>query len=149
MPLAKQPNPKIPTNEDFVMISRRKTFMVALGALLGVTAPALAASGPVARLDTDNDGTVDLSEAKKAASALFDKLDTDKDGTLDLKELKGRLTQKEFTAADPDNDGTLSKDEYLAVVEKRFKAADPDNDGTISAAEFETRAGRSLRQLLY
>jgi Ca2+-binding EF-hand superfamily protein len=79
---------------------------------------------------------------------LFDKLDTDKDGTLDVKELKGRLTQKEFTAADPDNDGTLSKDEYLAVVEKRFKAADPDNDGTVSAAEFKTATGRSLSQLL-
>jgi hypothetical protein len=45
--------------------------------------------------------------------------------------------QQEFTAADPDNDGTLSKDEYLAVVERRFKAADPDNDGTVSAAEFK------------
>ena len=28
-------------------------------------------------IDPDNDGTVDLNEAKKAASALFDKLDTD------------------------------------------------------------------------
>ena len=54
----------------------------------------------------------------------------------------------EFTAADPDDDGTLSKDEYLAVVEKRFKAADPDNDGTLSAAEFKTATGRSLSQLL-
>ena len=85
--------------------------------------------------------------AKKAASALFDKLDTEKDGTLDAKELESCLTQKEFTAADPDNDGTLSKDEYLAVVEKRFKAADPDNDGTINAAEFKTAAGRSLNKL--
>jgi Ca2+-binding EF-hand superfamily protein len=74
--------------------------------------------------------------------------DTDKDGILDVKELKGRLTQEEFAAADPDNDGTLSKDEYLAVVEKRFKAADPDNDGTVSATEFKTAAGRSLSQLL-
>ena len=122
--------------------------MVALTALLGVAAPALAASGPVARLDTDNDGTVDLDEAKKAAGALFDKLDTDKDGTLDFKELNGRLTHKDFTTADPDNDGTLSKDEYLALVEKRFKAADPDNDGTVSAAEFKTRAGQSLGKLL-
>jgi Ca2+-binding EF-hand superfamily protein len=131
------------------MISRRNVFTVALTALLGAAAPALAArTGPVARFDTDNDGTVDINEAKKAASALFDKLDTDKDGTLDFKELKGRLTHKEFTAADPDKDGTLSKDEYLAVVEKRFKAADPDNDGTVSAAEFKTRAGRSLSQLL-
>ena len=48
------------------------------------------------------------------------------------------LTQKELAAADPDKDGTLSKDEYLAVVEKRFKAADPDNDGTVSAAELKT-----------
>ena len=110
------------------MLSRRNIFSVALAALVGVAAPAFAATttGPVARFDTDNDGTVDIDEAKKAASALFDKLDTDKDGTLDFQQLKGRLTHKEFTAADPDNDGTLSKDEYLAVVEKRFKTADPD-----------------------
>jgi len=132
------------------MLSRRKVFTMALTALLGVAAPALAAtkSGPRTPFDTDNDGTVDIDEAKKAASALFDKLDTDKDGTLDVKELKGRLTQKEFTAADPDNDGTLTNDEFLAVVEKRFKAADPDNDGTVSAAELKTAAGRSLGRLL-
>ena len=58
------------------MLSRRNAFTVALAALLGVTAPALAATS----IDTDNDGTVDIDEAKKAASALFDKLDTDKDG---------------------------------------------------------------------
>jgi Ca2+-binding EF-hand superfamily protein len=127
------------------MLSRRNVFTVALAALVGVAAPALAAT---TRFDTDNDGTVDLNEAKKAASELFDKLDTDKDGTLDSKELNGRLTHKEFTAADPDNDGTLSKDEYLAVVEKRFKAADPDNDGTVSTSELKTAAGRSLSQLL-
>jgi Ca2+-binding EF-hand superfamily protein len=132
------------------MLSRRHVFPAALAALLGVAAPAFAATktGPATRFDTDNDGTVDIDEAKKAASELFDKLDTDKDGTLDVKELKGRLTQQEFTAADPDNDGTLSKDEYLAVVERRFKAADPDNDGTVSAAEFKTAAGRSLTQLM-
>ena len=132
------------------MLSRRKALTVALTALAGMAAPALAATktGPVAHFDTDNDGTVDLDEAKKAASTLFDKLDIDKDGTLDFKELKGGLTHKEFTAADPDNDGTLSKDEFLAAVEKRFKAADPDNDGTVSAAEFKTTAGRALSRLL-
>jgi EF-hand domain pair/EF hand len=130
------------------MFSRRN--LLTLSALVGVVAPALAATktGPVGLFDADNDGTVDLDEAKKAAGALFDKLDTDKDGTLDFKELKGRLTHKEFTAADPDNDGTLSKDEYLAMVEERFKAADPDNDGTVSAAEFKTHAGQSLTKLL-
>jgi hypothetical protein len=39
---------------------------------------------------------------------LFDKLDRDH-GTLDKRELARRLTPKEFAAADPDHDGTLTK----------------------------------------
>jgi EF hand len=46
------------------------------------------------------------------------------------------------------NDGTLDKNEFLALVEKRFKAADPDNDGTIDAKELKSAAGRSLVRLL-
>jgi Ca2+-binding EF-hand superfamily protein len=93
--------------------------------------PALARTknpSPVARFDTDHDGTVDLAEAKRAASGVFDKLDTDKDGTLNTRE--------------------LSKDEYLAVVEPRFKSADADGDGSVSAAEFATPTGRALARLL-
>ncbi len=102
----------------------------------------------VLTLDPDHDGTVDLAEAKSAASKLFDKLDRDHDGTLDKRELRGRLNAKDFAAADPDNDGTLDKNEFLALVEKRFNAANPDNDGTIDAKELETAAGRSLARLL-
>ena len=134
LPSAKRASSKNTHNEDYRYAFQTQCIHSGSGCSGGVAAPALAAT---TRFDTDNDGTVDLNEAKKAASELFDKLDTDKDGTLDFKELNGRLTHKEFTAADPDNDGTLSKDEYLAVVEKRFKAADPDNDGTVSASEFE------------
>jgi hypothetical protein len=132
------------------LISRRKV-------AFGLSAFAIVVTGPVwaqsrsrlpAGLDTDNDGTVDLTEAKKAASALFDRLDRDHDGTLDRAELRGRLNSKEITAADPDKDGTLTKDEYLAVVERRFKAANPDNDGTIDAKEFRSKAGRALLRLL-
>jgi len=129
------------------MITRRKaTFSLATLAAFSVF-PAWAAPKSV-MFDTDNDGTVDLAEAKKAASALFDKLDKDKDGTLDKAELKGRLNAKELAAADPDKDGTLTKDEYLAVVEQRFKAANPDNDGTLDAKELKSRAGRALVRLL-
>jgi Ca2+-binding EF-hand superfamily protein len=133
------------------MLSRRTAVLgvLALGGLVGSsTALAKPARGPHAALDTDNDGTVDLAEAKKAAGAVFDRLEKDRDGTLDRKELRGRLSAKELKAADPDNDGTLTKDEYLAVVEQRFKAADPDNDGTLSAAELKSKAGRSLMRLL-
>jgi Ca2+-binding EF-hand superfamily protein len=58
------------------------------------------------------------------------------------------LSAKEFAAADPDKDGTLTKDEYLAVIEQRFKAADPDNDGTLDAKELSNPAGRALLRLL-
>jgi hypothetical protein len=44
---------------------------------------AAAPPGALKALDTDNDGTVDLPEAKAAASKLFDKLDRDHDGTLE------------------------------------------------------------------
>jgi len=133
------------------MISRRSAILAAITGLAG-TAIAVDAfakrSSPVARFDTDNDGTVDLAEAKKAAIDLFDRLDTDKDGTLDIKELQGRLSRKDFAAADPDKDKTLTKDEHLAAVEQRFKAADADHDGTVSAAEFRTRSGRALLRLM-
>ncbi|MGC2079818.1 MAG: EF-hand domain-containing protein [Xanthobacteraceae bacterium] len=134
------------------MISRRSAILAAIGGLAGtmIAASAFAKKqqSPVARFDTDHDGTVDLAEAKKAAGDLFDKLDTDKDGTIDVKELQGRLSRKDFASADPDKDKTLTKDEYLAAVEQRFKAADPDNDGTVSAAEFHSRAGRALLRLM-
>jgi Ca2+-binding EF-hand superfamily protein len=109
-----------------------------------------AAGGPTALqvLDPDNDGTVDLAEAKAAATKLFDKLDRDHDGTLDQRELKGRLSAKDFKAADPDNDGTLDKDEYLTVVEKDFNAANPDNDGTLDAKELGSKTGLALQKLL-
>jgi hypothetical protein len=134
------------------MISRR-TLVLAFttGTLLAAGMPVLAKSrrsSPAQMLDTDNDGTVDLAEAKKAASALFDKLERDHDGTLDKRELARRLTPKELAAADPDHDGTLTKDEYLALVEQRFSAADPDHDGTLDAKELNTKAGQALLRLL-
>ena len=129
------------------MISRR-TVLLALAIGSGAY-PALAKSGDAVRtLDTDNDATVDLAEAKKAGSAVFDRLDRDRDGTLDKRELAGRLSAKELAAADPDRDGTLTKDEYLAVVERRFKAADPDGDGTLDAKELRSAAGMALLRLL-
>lgn len=134
------------------MISRRTVLhTLAAATLIGGSFPALAKphhDNALALLDTDHDGTVDLDEAKKAASALFDKLDRDHDGTLDKHELGRRLSPKEFAAADPDHDGTLSKDEYIAVVEQRFKAANSDNDGTLDAKELSSKAGRNLLRLL-
>ncbi len=134
------------------MMSRRAfLFMLTAACAVGVVTPVLATSrrlDPIRLFDTDNDGTVDLDEVKKAASAVFDRLEKDNDGTLDARELRGRLSATELAAADPDNDGTLTKDEYLAVVTQRFNAANPDKDGTLDAKEFRTKAGQSLLRLL-
>jgi Ca2+-binding EF-hand superfamily protein len=134
------------------MISRRSVLLpLAVATLSGGSLPVLAQPrrvDPIRMFDTDNDGTLDLAEVKKAASALFARLDRDHDGTLDKRELGGRLSAKEFTAADPDHDGTLTEDEYLAVVEQRFNAANPDKDGTLDAKELNTGAGRALLRLL-
>src|SRR5271167_1811578 len=127
------------------MISRRSILWTSAAAMLsGVGSPVMAGSrrsAAIQMFDTDNDGTLDLAEVKKAASDLFAKLDRDHDGTLDRRELAGRLSAREFAAADPDHDGTLTLDEYLAVVEQHFNAANPDGDGTLDAKELNTRAG--------
>jgi hypothetical protein len=134
-------------SEDMNMSIRAKSIVTTLALTLIATAPAWSQS-LLKRLDPDNDGTIDLAEAKSAASKVFDKLDRDHDGTLDKRELRGRVNAKDFAAADPDNDGTLDKNEFLALVEKRFKAANPDNDGTVDAKELKSAAGRSLARLL-
>jgi Ca2+-binding EF-hand superfamily protein len=133
------------------MLTRRAVVIgsLALG-FVGVL-PAAAApkhSRAMQVLDPDNDGTISLDEARKAASALFDRLDRNRNGVLNKRELGGRVTPQEFVVADPDKSGTLTKEEYLSVVEKRFKAADPDNDGTVDEKELTTRAGRALLRLL-
>jgi Ca2+-binding EF-hand superfamily protein len=127
-------------------------------ALLVLSAVLIAASAPVqarrstasvfTAVDTDKDGTVDEAEARQAAAALFDRLDTDKDGTLDTNELRGHLGKEELQANDPDNDGTLTKDEYLAVVEQRFKAADANHDGKLKIDEFASEPGALLVKLI-
>jgi Ca2+-binding EF-hand superfamily protein len=141
----------------------RRGFVFAIAALAASSgaawmgsAPAAAATrgapqstrGVLKSLDTDNDGTVDLAEAKAAASKLFRKLDGDHDGTLDRRELRGRMVSKEFGVADGDHDGTIDETEYLAAVEKAFKSADRDNDGTLDAKELSSPRGRVLMRLL-
>jgi Ca2+-binding EF-hand superfamily protein len=133
------------------MVGRFFALIGAIGIAVALAgAPALAKSGEKALklLDTDNDKTVDLAEAKKAATAVFDKFNKDNDKTIDTKELGGRLSKKDLEAADPDKDGTLTIDEYLALVEARFKAADPDNDGKLDAKELSSPAGKDLVKLL-
>ena len=102
----------------------------------------------LAKIDPDNDGSMTLDEAKKAAGAVFDRINKDKDATLDVAELRGRLSAKEIASADPDKDKTIDKAEYLAVVEARFKAANKDKDNSIECKELYSKSGQALLRLL-
>src|SRR6476660_9515241 len=73
---------------------RRRAVSATLAITLIGIAPAWSQS-LLKTLDPDNDGTVDLTEAKTAAGKLFDRLDRDHDGTLDRRELRGRLNAKD------------------------------------------------------
>lgn len=129
------------------------------GALILMSNAALMASGPSVHarrstasifqmLDTNKDGTVDEAESRQAASSLFDRLDTDNDGTLDANELRSHLSSQELQPNDPDHDGTLTKDEYLVIVEQRFKAADANHDGKLKIDEFTSKPGALLVKLI-
>jgi hypothetical protein len=127
---------------------------VAVGLLAGATADvSLARTKPcktLAKIDPDNDGSMTLDEAKKAAGAVFDRINKDsaKDSTLDARELRGRLSEKEIAAGDPDKDKTIDKNEYLSIVEARFKAANKDADSTIECKELYSKNGKALLRLL-
>jgi hypothetical protein len=130
------------------VISRSMVGMAGLAGM-GAAQAASASTGPDLKTwDTDHDGTMDLTEAKRAAEAKFDRLDSDHDGTIDRKESVGAIGKATFAKGDVDKDGTLDKSEYLNLVEARFNAADTDHDGTVSESELNTPAGKALARLL-
>lgn len=129
---------------------RSALFLLSVG--LAITASPLHArissAAILHMLDTDNDASVDITEAKKAAAALFERLDSDHDGTLDANELRGRLTEDEIVAGNPNHNKTLTKDEYLAIMEEQFKAADSNHDGTLDIQELSSLSGDAVVKLL-
>ena len=127
----------------------RKTAAASLLLLgtLALAAPAASfaetGSSTVASVDTDKDGTIDMTEAKKAAMDNFAMLDKDSDGTLDSKE-----AGMDVANVDPDKDGTVDKKEFAMALADTFKAADTDRDGTIDAKELATPDGQKLATMM-
>jgi len=92
------------------------------------------------KADTDGNGTVSLAEARKfgITKKAFEKANPDKDGSLDKQEFLAAV-RYQFEKANPDKDGTLDRKEAAkaGVKDKKiFDAADPDNDGTLDLAEY-------------
>ena len=72
-----------------------------VGGALVIQPSAFAQQTAIKALDTDNDGTLDLDEATKAAGAVFDRLQKDQDDTLDRKELGSRVKPKRVRCGGP------------------------------------------------
>ena len=93
-------------------------------------------------IDNNKDGKIDLSEVKPVAARRFDQLDRKRTGTLTRAQLgRLRVSRAEFAAADPDNDGTLTKNEYLALVEKRFDVGRHRSRGHAYLATIQCKGG--------
>jgi len=108
-------------------------------------------------MDTDHDGTVSKEEFSAYMEAQFDKADADHDETVDKNEMeqlrrilgitnassqetstRGSSGPKlSMTALDKDNDGTVSKQEFIAYMQVQFDKADGDHDGTLDRNELE------------
>jgi hypothetical protein len=83
-----------------------------------------------AAIDSDHDGTLSLGEIKKAAAEQSRFRSTPIMTAADQVRTAASIECQAFAVADKDKDGTLSKDEYLALVERLFKAADVDRRDT-------------------
>lgn len=138
----------------------RCAVVVVLGASAGTVFECSSASAQsstadvVKTVDTGKDGTISLNEAKSAAVIVIVKIDADHNGILNNEELGGQVELLDQLFSQGHSfmywkaKRTITKEEYLSLVEGRFKSADPDDDGTLDAKELETESGQLLLKLL-
>lgn len=92
--------------------------------------------------DANNDGVVSRAEFDAARDARFARLDQDRDGSVERGERRehrrgrgGHVEHHGWAGADANNDGAISRDEFLARPMRMFTSLDVNNDGSISAEE--------------
>jgi hypothetical protein len=113
-----------------------------------VSAYAQSASMNVTSLGFDITKPVGENQVVTAALKHFDSMDKARTNKLTGWDLSAHMTASELKQADPDNDGTIDKSEYLVETIKRFDAADTDHDGSLSPSKWQTPAGQNLLKML-
>lgn len=114
------------------------------------------------RIDTNNDGTVTRAEFDAAQQTRFTQLDTNRDGSISAEERRaGRPERPEGARGegrgpggpggpdgpgmhnpDANNDGVITRAEFLAGPTAMFERLDANRDGQLSAAERPQRPER-------
>jgi len=145
--------------ERFHVCPLRRLALPALLALLAIgpvlLAAAPAAAGPADRdsafrwfdgVDTDHDQIIGPEEMERVRDKRFDRYDGNRDGYVTLDEFNFALPdemedeierrRRRFAVMDLDDDGRLTRDEYLQFGVRVIQEADMDGDGRITRSEF-------------
>ena len=140
----------------------RKTLLGAAGfvALAGAAGLALAQDNApgqrgVFQADANNDGVLTRQEFDAGRVAHFTRLDADNNGQLSREEMRamraerhrrgGRGGMHGLHGADANNDGNITRDEFLARPLQHFDRLDANDDGVVSAAERPQRPERQAQ----
>lgn len=143
----------------------KKILLAAVGfaALAGAAGLALAQDGErhpgghhdMFQGDTNNDGALTRQEFDAARDAHFAQMDANHDGQLAHDEMRGMRRMHGggrhhggpgmggMHGADANNDGNITRDEFLARPIQMFERLDANHDGVISAAEQPQRRERA------
>ncbi|HEY9252995.1 MAG TPA: hypothetical protein VIP30_00495 [Stenotrophomonas sp.] len=140
---------------------KRKTLMVAVGAMLLVPALASANEDKFKQMDSNGDGSISSAEHTAGAQKMFTAMDTNKDGSVTAAEMEAQWAAKKgkdakmdgmkMSAADKikeidtNGDGKISAAEHAAGSQKMFGKMDADGDGKITAAEMQAGHDKAMK----
>lgn len=148
----------------------RKIWLVAAGAaVLAASACGLAQAqdgsqerpsrhGMLFQSDANSDGVLTRAEFDAGRTAMFTRLDSDNNDELTREEMRamrgehrgrrghGGGGMHSLARADANNDGNITREEFLARPTERFNQLDANNDGVISATERPQRGERGDRR---
>lgn len=99
-------------------------------------------ANPMDRLmaaDANRDGQITKAEARTAREAAFPRLDANSDGFLSSEERRGGGDRRGRGGGggDADNDGRISKAEYMAAPYRMFERLDANRNDVLEASELE------------
>jgi len=101
--------------------------------------------GGMMRADTNGDGNISRAEFTAQAEARFARMDKNGDGFITADEMTGRSGRGPgggLMSADTDQDGKISRAEFMAQSTDRFAKLDTNGDGQISGDEMKAMMAR-------